>query len=109
MVERGKLSVKDFVNRHVPEFGRYGKEFITIEQLLVHTAGIPYADVSMWSAMHKWDEVRGRCCPRCRAVALAALSRSPRPRPRLASCPLARRATFLVPSLVPSLHLLSRL
>ena len=47
----------DTVSRHIPEFGRYGKELITIEHLLVHTAGIPYADVSMWSSMHEWDKV----------------------------------------------------
>lgn len=42
----------------VAQFGVYGKELITIEHLLVHTAGIPYADVSMWSKLHLWDEVR---------------------------------------------------
>ena len=63
LLERSKLgSEKERVCKYVPEFGRYGKELITIEHLLLHTAGIPYADVSMWSKMHKWDEVIATIC-----------------------------------------------
>ena len=59
LLERKKIgSEKDRVCKYVPEFGKYGKELITIEHLMVHTAGIPYADVSMWSKMHLWTEVR---------------------------------------------------
>ena len=68
-VERGKLKIGDRICKYLPAFGRYGKELITLEHLLVHTAGIPYADVSMWSAMHKTSEVRLRLHGRTRARA----------------------------------------
>jgi CubicO group peptidase (beta-lactamase class C family) len=57
MYERGLLAVTDRVAKHLPEFGCNGKEDITIEHLLTHTAGIPYADTSMWSSMHQWTKV----------------------------------------------------
>lgn len=57
LIEQGKLATSDYVCKHLPAFGRYGKELITVENLLVHTAGIPYADVSMWSAMHDTEKV----------------------------------------------------
>lgn len=41
LVERGKLSLADPVALHLPEFGRFGKERITVEQLLTHRAGFP--------------------------------------------------------------------
>ena len=41
LVERGKLSLVDPVAMYIPEFGRFGKEHITIEQLLTHRAGLP--------------------------------------------------------------------
>jgi uncharacterized protein YbbC (DUF1343 family)/CubicO group peptidase (beta-lactamase class C family) len=41
LVERGKLSLSDPVAIHIPEFGRFGKERITVEQLLTHRAGFP--------------------------------------------------------------------
>ena len=63
LLERKKLeSEKERVSKYVPEFGKYGKELITIEHLLFHTAGIPYADVSMWSKMHLWSEVIETIC-----------------------------------------------
>ncbi|MCI0487442.1 MAG: DUF1343 domain-containing protein [Blastocatellia bacterium] len=41
LVERGRLSLADPVAQFIPEFGRFGKERITIEQLLTHRAGLP--------------------------------------------------------------------
>ncbi|HEY6332923.1 MAG TPA: serine hydrolase domain-containing protein, partial [Blastocatellia bacterium] len=41
LVERGQLSLADPVALYIPEFGRFGKEHITIEQLLTHRAGLP--------------------------------------------------------------------
>ena len=35
--------VDDYVSKHLPSFGRYGKERITIRHVLTHTAGFPYA------------------------------------------------------------------
>jgi uncharacterized protein YbbC (DUF1343 family)/CubicO group peptidase (beta-lactamase class C family) len=47
LVERGKLSLTDPVALHIPEFGKRGKERVTIEQLLTHRAGfVPDNDIS---------------------------------------------------------------
>lgn len=39
LVERGQVSLADSVARYIPEFGRFGKERVTVEQLLTHRAG----------------------------------------------------------------------
>jgi uncharacterized protein YbbC (DUF1343 family)/CubicO group peptidase (beta-lactamase class C family) len=39
LVERGQLSLADPVALYIPEFGRFGKERVTVEQLLTHRAG----------------------------------------------------------------------
>jgi CubicO group peptidase (beta-lactamase class C family) len=39
--ERGALHLDDAVAEYFPEFGRHGKDAITIRQLLTHRAGIP--------------------------------------------------------------------
>ena len=41
LVERGKISLSDPVALYIPQFGRFGKERITVEQLLTHRAGLP--------------------------------------------------------------------
>src|SRR4029079_5531228 len=41
LVERGKVSLADPVALYIPEFGKNGKERITIEQLMTHRAGLP--------------------------------------------------------------------
>ena len=41
MDDRGLLHVDDPVCEYLPEFGRYGKETITIRHLLTHRAGVP--------------------------------------------------------------------
>jgi uncharacterized protein YbbC (DUF1343 family)/CubicO group peptidase (beta-lactamase class C family) len=41
LVERGKVSLADAVAVYIPEFGRMGKDRITVEQLLTHRAGLP--------------------------------------------------------------------
>jgi serine-type D-Ala-D-Ala carboxypeptidase len=41
LVEQGKLSLSDPVAQHWPDFGKNGKDKITIEQLLLHTGGLP--------------------------------------------------------------------
>ncbi len=40
LVERGKIRLDDRVLKHLPEFGRNGKEEITILQLLTHQSGL---------------------------------------------------------------------
>jgi CubicO group peptidase (beta-lactamase class C family) len=39
--ERGVLHIDDAVVEYIPEFGKHGKEGITLRQLLTHKAGIP--------------------------------------------------------------------
>jgi uncharacterized protein YbbC (DUF1343 family) len=41
LVERGRLSLADPVSLYIPEFGRFGKDRISVEQLLTHRAGLP--------------------------------------------------------------------
>ncbi len=39
LLEQGKLRLSDRVAEHLPDFGQNGKDKITVEQLLLHTAG----------------------------------------------------------------------
>src|SRR5206468_5314169 len=40
LVEQGRIRLNDPVMRFIPEFGRNGKDRITIHQLLTHTSGL---------------------------------------------------------------------
>jgi uncharacterized protein YbbC (DUF1343 family)/CubicO group peptidase (beta-lactamase class C family) len=40
LLEQGKLRLEDRVTQYLPEFGRNGKERVTLEQLLLHTSGL---------------------------------------------------------------------
>jgi len=60
MWERGKLDLEDPVARHIPEFGQYGKERVTIRQVLTHTGGFPSA-VLNWS-VDPWDKLVAELC-----------------------------------------------
>jgi uncharacterized protein YbbC (DUF1343 family) len=40
LVESGRLRLSDRVSAHVPGFGRYGKDAITVRHLLTHTSGL---------------------------------------------------------------------
>lgn len=43
LIQEGKLSPRDRVVDYLPEYGSNGKETTTVEHLLVHTSGIPFA------------------------------------------------------------------
>jgi CubicO group peptidase (beta-lactamase class C family) len=43
LIEEGKLDPSQRVVQYVPEFGTNGKDVVTVEQLLIHTAGFPDA------------------------------------------------------------------
>lgn len=43
LLQDGKLGLGDRVADHIPEFGSHGKDTVTVEQLLTHTAGFPRA------------------------------------------------------------------
>lgn len=40
MVDEGKVSLDDKISRYLPEFGRYGKNYITLRHCLTHFTGI---------------------------------------------------------------------
>ena len=43
MLQDGKLSLEERVADRIPEFASHGKDSVTVEQLLTHTAGFPTA------------------------------------------------------------------
>eukprot|EP00928_Gymnodinium_smaydae_P097245 TRINITY_DN8762_c0_g3_i1.p1 TRINITY_DN8762_c0_g3~~TRINITY_DN8762_c0_g3_i1.p1 ORF type:complete len:438 (-),score=60.37 TRINITY_DN8762_c0_g3_i1:243-1556(-) len=45
--ERGLLRLDDAVCKHVPEFAAKGKSGVTLLQVLLHTAGFPYAGLGL--------------------------------------------------------------
>jgi CubicO group peptidase (beta-lactamase class C family) len=51
LAERGLLGLDDPVARYWPEFGQYGKEAITIRQVLQHRSGLPVARRLWWDAL----------------------------------------------------------
>ncbi len=58
----GRLKTTDAVADHIPEFATHGKDRVTVEQLMTHTGGFPWAELD-WP---EWSE---------RANRLAAFSR----------------------------------
>ncbi len=56
LMGEGRLDVRSRVADHVPEFATFGKEVVTVEQLLVHTAGFPQAPLGP----PEWDTTEGR-------------------------------------------------
>ncbi|HYL60257.1 MAG TPA: serine hydrolase domain-containing protein [Candidatus Acidoferrales bacterium] len=60
MWERGKLSLDDRVEQHIPGFGAKGKSAITIRHVLTHTAGFRAA-VGPWTA-DPWDKIIANIC-----------------------------------------------
>ncbi len=62
--ERGALRVDDPVAHFIPEFGRHGKEWITLRHVLTHRAGIPnippeYANLD---TVQRTDTILGLLC-----------------------------------------------
>lgn len=43
LIQEGKLSPTDRVVDYIPEYGSHGKDATTLEHLLIHTSGIPFA------------------------------------------------------------------
>jgi CubicO group peptidase (beta-lactamase class C family) len=60
MWERGRLRLDNRVAEHIPEFGKNGKEPVTIRHVLTHTAGFRWADTGWPNAT--WDETIARIC-----------------------------------------------
>jgi uncharacterized protein YbbC (DUF1343 family)/CubicO group peptidase (beta-lactamase class C family) len=55
LVEEGRIRLSDPVVQFVPEFGRHGKDAITIRQLLTHTSGLR-PDLELEVEFHGADE-----------------------------------------------------
>lgn len=53
LVYEGKVSLEDKVTKYLPEFGKNGKEEVTIGQLLSHTSGLP-----QWKAIYLYSDNR---------------------------------------------------
>lgn len=56
LIGDGVLDVQEPVVAYVPEFGTNGKDVITVEQVMLHTAGFPHAPL----APPAWDTRQGR-------------------------------------------------
>ena len=58
LVERGELSYDQRVAEVWPEFGAYGKDGVTLRDVLVHTAGVPglWPDITP-EDLGDWDRV----------------------------------------------------
>jgi CubicO group peptidase (beta-lactamase class C family) len=56
LIQEGRIDPADRIVKYVPEYGTNGKENTTIEQLLIHTAGIPVAPGSF----KEWGDRRRR-------------------------------------------------
>lgn len=61
--DRGVVHVDDRVCEYIPEFGRHGKQWITLRHLLTHRAGIPQVggaeDVEL---LYQWDNLIAKLC-----------------------------------------------
>lgn len=56
--ERGRLDWDDAVAKFWPEFGRQGKESVTIRHLLSHQGGFPDTPADLpWTDWHDWGKV----------------------------------------------------
>lgn len=65
LVEQGRLRLTDRVSSYIPEFGRYGKQDITIRHLLTHVAGLrPDVDLTFeWQGYDRAIELAAEEVP----------------------------------------------
>ena len=61
LVDRGKLRLDDRVTLFLPDFGKNGKENITVRQLLTHTSGLPDWE-SFYLYCDSYEEVINAVC-----------------------------------------------
>ena len=69
LMSEGRLDVSRRVVEYIPEFGTFGKDIVTVEQVLLHTSGFPHASLEP----PEWDTREGRL----RAFSRWQLSREP--------------------------------
>jgi CubicO group peptidase (beta-lactamase class C family) len=56
LLAEGAIALDDRVAEHIPEFGTNGKDVVTVEQVMLHTAGFPRAPLGP----PQWDTRDGR-------------------------------------------------
>jgi serine-type D-Ala-D-Ala carboxypeptidase len=61
LASEGKLAVKDKVVKFIPEFGKNGKENVTIEDLLTHTSGLTPWKPTYYHVNNSQDELKFIC------------------------------------------------
>jgi uncharacterized protein YbbC (DUF1343 family)/CubicO group peptidase (beta-lactamase class C family) len=61
LIERGQLRLQDKVAKFFPAFAAHGKENVTIEQLLVHSAGL-IPDNALEDYDDGWESAKPRIC-----------------------------------------------
>src|SRR3954470_24146259 len=59
--ERGKLAYDDPVAKHIHEFAHNDKSYITIRQLLTHTAGVRAWSIGL-ELSAPWDQIIAKLC-----------------------------------------------
>lgn len=61
--DKGVLHVDDRVVEYIPEFGKHGKEWVTLRHVLSHRAGIPsIGDADSIELLWDWEGVLQRLC-----------------------------------------------
>jgi uncharacterized protein YbbC (DUF1343 family)/CubicO group peptidase (beta-lactamase class C family) len=61
LVERGQLRLQDRVAKFFPEFAAKGKENVTVEQLLIHSAGL-IPDNALADYEDGWESAKPKIC-----------------------------------------------
>ncbi len=61
LVEQGRIRLADPVSKYLPEFTSHGKDAITIEQLLIHSAGL-IPDNSLADYREGWPQAYEKIC-----------------------------------------------
>jgi uncharacterized protein YbbC (DUF1343 family)/CubicO group peptidase (beta-lactamase class C family) len=61
LTERGRLKLDDKVSRYFPEFGKNGKDDVTVEQLLVHSSGL-IPDNPLEDYEKGWESAEAKIC-----------------------------------------------
>ncbi|HEX4792942.1 MAG TPA: serine hydrolase domain-containing protein [Humisphaera sp.] len=60
LIERGVLALDSRVADVIPEFGKFGKEQITVRHILTHTCGFRFGETG-WPAAD-WEQIIARVC-----------------------------------------------
>ncbi|CAD5213634.1 unnamed protein product [Bursaphelenchus xylophilus] len=60
LVDEGRLDYNDTVTKYWPKFGKNGKEDITVQSVISHTAGLPYfeKEISYEDALNGHEKIR---------------------------------------------------